>query len=70
MYRLDVDFVPCKPAWPRRTARVTFRADVRLPAMIDERTGGTTIWIVMFLAVGVLMVAAGLGWMAFGPPIT
>jgi hypothetical protein len=38
--------------------------------MLDERTGGTTIWIAVFLAVAVLMVAAGLGWMAFGPPIT
>jgi hypothetical protein len=38
--------------------------------MLDERTGGTTIWIAIFLAFAALMIAVGLGWMAFGPPIT
>jgi hypothetical protein len=37
---------------------------------MHERIGDTTLWMAVFVAVAVLMVAAGLGWMAFGPPIT
>lgn len=37
---------------------------------MEQRVEGTTIWIAAFLAVALLMIVAGLGWMAFGPPIT
>ena len=38
--------------------------------MLDERTPNTTAWMLAILAVAVLLVAIGLGWMAFGPPLT
>jgi hypothetical protein len=36
---------------------------------MDQHAEDTTIWIVLFLAVAMLMIVAGLGWLAFGPPI-
>ena len=49
---------------------VTFPAGFRLPCMIEERAVGTMLWIAMFLAIALTMVAAGLALIAFGPPIT
>ena len=37
--------------------------------MMEERAERTTAWMLLFLAIAVSMVAAGLGWMLFGPPI-
>jgi hypothetical protein len=37
--------------------------------MIENRAGGTTLWMLLFLAIALAMVATGLGWLLFGPPI-
>jgi hypothetical protein len=36
---------------------------------MTERAGGTLPWMIAFLAISLVMIAAGLGWLAFGPPI-
>jgi hypothetical protein len=38
--------------------------------MLDERPADTTIWMVLFLAVSVVMIVVGAGLLAFGPPLT
>jgi hypothetical protein len=38
--------------------------------MLDERPADTTIWIVLFLAVALVMIVVGAAWLAFGPPLT
>jgi hypothetical protein len=37
---------------------------------MQQRAEDTTFWIVAFLVVAALMVAAGVGWLLFGPPIS
>jgi hypothetical protein len=48
---------------------VTFRALGRLPAVMHERAEDTRVWMAAFLAIALVMIAAGVGWLAFGPPI-
>jgi hypothetical protein len=40
---------------------------MRLPCAMEQHAEDTTIWMVVFLAVAILMIVAGLAWMAFGP---
>ena len=48
----------------------TSRAVVRLHGVLDQRAGGTGIWILLFLAVALAMVASGFLLLAYGLPIT
>jgi hypothetical protein len=36
---------------------------------MEARVEGTGIWIAAFLAVALVMIVLGIGWLAFGPPI-
>jgi hypothetical protein len=36
---------------------------------LHDRTDDTRMWIVAFLVVAVVMIATGVGWLAFGPEI-
>jgi hypothetical protein len=47
----------------------TNRRRMRLPIAMEQHAEDTTLWMVLFLAVAILMIVAGLAWMAFGPPI-
>lgn len=38
--------------------------------VMTERAEGTLPWMIVFLAISLLMILAGIGWLAFGPPIT
>jgi hypothetical protein len=39
-------------------------------AAMEQHAEDTTLWIVAFLVVAALMIAAGVGWLLFGPPIS
>jgi hypothetical protein len=36
---------------------------------MSERAEGTLPWMIVFLGISLAMTLAGLGWLAFGPPI-
>jgi hypothetical protein len=36
---------------------------------MEGRAEDTGIWMAAFLAVALVMIAIGIGWLAFGPPI-
>ena len=36
---------------------------------MHERAEDTRLWMALFLAIGLVMIGVGLGWLAFGPPI-
>jgi hypothetical protein len=38
--------------------------------MEQQRADGTGIWIAAFLAVALVMIVLGVGWLAFGPPFS
>ena len=57
------------PAEDRAGRPATNRRRMRLPCAMEQQAEDTTIWMVLFLAIAILMVFAALAWMAFGPPI-
>jgi hypothetical protein len=48
---------------------VTFRAGRRLTGVLQDRPEDTRPWMLVFLVIAVVMIMAGVGWLAFGPPI-
>jgi len=52
-----------------RRAPVTFRARGRLTGVLHEPIEDTRAWMIAFLMIALVMIVAGVGWLAFGPPI-
>jgi len=55
------------PSGPARG--VTFRASRRLTGVLHEPIEDTRAWMIVFLVIALVMIVAGVGWLAFGPPI-
>jgi hypothetical protein len=49
--------------------RATIWLADRHPDVREQRAERTGIWMAAFLAVALVMIVVGVGWLAFGPPI-